>query len=223
LSKFKLKWKIALKNVFKGVLWCAFLLFAFVVGCNFWVYISTKNQVYTSYDKIPYNEMALVLGTSKYSRSGNANLFFQYRMETAQKLYLSKKVKHIIASGDNSRTYYNEPQDMKNALIKRGIPLASITLDYAGFRTFDSVVRSKKIFGQNDITIVTQDFHCYRALFIANYYGMNAVAFAAGGVPDGHSPFTRFREYLARCKAILDLYILQNNPKFLGEPIKIDY
>jgi len=52
---------------------------------------------------------------------------------------------------------------------------------------------------------------------------MNAVAYAAGGVPDGHSPYTRFREYIARCKAVLDLYILRNNPKFLGDPIKIHY
>jgi len=199
------------------------LLLVCIVACNFWVYFSTRNQVYTNFNKLPVNDVALVLGTSKYSRSGNANLFFKYRMEAAKKLYFTRKVKHIIASGDNSRSYYNEPQDMKKALIKRGIPLTSISLDYAGFRTFDSVVRSKKIFGQNRVTIITQNFHCYRALFIANYYGMNAVAYAAGGVPDGHSPYTRFREYIARCKAVLDLYILRNNPKFLGDPIKIHY
>lgn len=167
--------------------------------------------------------MALVLGTSKYSRSGHTNLFFKYRMVAAGKLYASGKAKHFIASGDNSLSYYNEPQDMKKALLAEGIPKDRISLDYAGFRTFDSVVRCKKVFGQEKITIVTQNFHCYRALFIAKFYDMKAVGFASGGIPDGHSPWTLFREYLARCKAVIDLYILRKKPKFLGDPIRIKF
>jgi SanA protein len=110
---------------------------------------------------------------------------------------------------------------MKKALLAEGIPAEKITLDYAGFRTFDSVVRSKKIFGQDTLTIITQDFHCYRALFISDFYGMHAVAFATGGIPEGHSYWTYFRENLARCKAVIDLYILRKKPRFLVEEIKI--
>lgn len=199
-----------------------FLFITFVVLCNIWVVYSTKSRVYYSIDRLPANNVALVLGTSKYTIKGTTNLFFHFRIEAAAKMYTQKKAKHFIASGDNALTYYNEPLDMKNALMKQGIPSEKITLDYAGFRTFDSVVRSKKVFGQDSITIVTQDFHCYRALFISDFYGMDAIAFAASGIPKGYSYWILFREYFARCKAVIDIFVLRKEPRFLGETIKIE-
>jgi SanA protein len=210
------------KKIFKISLIIFFVAFLFVLVCNIWVVNSTINKIYTSLDEIPANDVALVLGTSKYSRTGHSNLFFQSRMEAAARLYKGKKVKHFILSGDNSLSYYNEPKDMRNALIAKGVPDSVITLDYAGFRTFDSVVRSKKIFNQDSITIITQEFHSYRALFISNYYGIRAIAYASGTVPKGYSVITLIREYLARCKAVIDLYVLRKEPKFLGEQINID-
>jgi SanA protein len=183
---------------------------------------STKNYIYHSAEEIPFNHVALVLGTSKYSRSGHSNLFFKYRMQAASALYKAGKVKHFILSGDNSLSYYNEPQDMRKALLKQGIPDSAITPDYAGFRTFDSVVRSKKIFKQDSITIITQEFHAYRALFISNFYGMQAIAFATEPVNKGYSVLTHIREYFARCIAVIDLYVLRKEPKFLGEQIDIN-
>jgi SanA protein len=196
--------------------------FLFILACNLWVIHSTKNNIYTSADKIPANDVALVLGTSKYSKTGHSNLFFKSRIESAAELFAAKKIKHFILSGDNSLSYYNEPKDMKKALIAKGIPDSVITLDYAGFRTFDSVVRSKKIFNQDSITIITQEFHSYRALFIGNFYGIRAIAFASGSVPKGYSIMTLVREYLARCKAVIDLYVLRKEPKFLGDQINIE-
>jgi SanA protein len=210
------------KKIFKILLIVLATAFLFVLICNIWVVSSTEDLIYTSVDMIPVNDVALVLGTSKYSKTGHSNLFFQSRMESAAQLYTGKKVKHFILSGDNSLSYYNEPQDMKKALILRGIPDSVITLDYAGFRTFDSVVRSKKIFNQDSITIITQQFHSYRALFISNFYGIRAIALASGPVPKGYSVVTLMREYLARCKAVIDLYVLRKEPKFLGEQINID-
>jgi SanA protein len=195
---------------------------ASILGCNIWVISSTKDCVYHSAEEIPFNHVALVLGTSKYSRSGHSNLFFKYRMEAAIKLFKKGKVKHFILSGDNSLSYYNEPQDMRKALLAQGIPDSAITPDYAGFRTFDSVVRSKKIFKQDSITIITQEFHAYRALFISNYYGIKAIAFATEPVPKGYSLMTHLRECFARCIAVIDLYILGKQPKFLGEQIDIN-
>ena len=191
-------------------------------ACNIWVVESTRKLVYKSADNVPSNAVALVLGTSKYSRKGSTNLFFKYRIEAAVKLYRAGKVKHFILSGDNSLSYYNEPQDMKKALMALGIPAEAITLDYAGFRTFDSVVRSKKVFMQDSLTIITQEFHSYRALFISNFYGMKAIAFATEAVPKASSILTLSREYLARCAAVIDLYILRKEPKFLGEEININ-
>jgi SanA protein len=210
------------KKIYRILIVISSVLLAFVLACNIWIVCSTKDYIYHSVEEIPFNHVALVLGTSKYSRSGHSNLFFKYRIEAAVKLFKGEKVKHFILSGDNSLSYYNEPQDMRKALLVQGIPDSAITADYAGFRTFDSVVRSKKIFMQDSITIITQEFHAYRALFISNYYGIKAIAFATEPVPKGYSVMTHLRECLARCIAVIDLYILGKEPKFLGEQIDIN-
>jgi SanA protein len=111
--------------------------------------------------------------------------------------------------------------EMRKALIKLGVPTTAITLDYAGLRTLDSVVRCKEIFGQNRITIITQPFHSYRALFISSYYDIEAVAMVTNEPESEYSLRIRLREYFARTKAVLDLYILKTTPRFLGEKEQI--
>jgi len=197
-------------------------LFIFVWACNYWIEKSTAPQVYNDINKLPKNDVALVLGTSKYTSSGYQNPYFYHRIEAAAKLYLTKKVKHIIVSGDNRFKNYNEPKQMQQALEKRGIPTSAITLDYAGFRTLDSVVRSKEVFGQKRITIVSQKFHNHRALFIANRRDIDAIAYNAKDIDLRFGLKTMLREYLARCKAVLDIIVLNKQPKFLGKKININ-
>jgi SanA protein len=138
-------------------------------------------------------------------------------------LFKQGKIKHFIVSGDNRTRYYNEPSEMKKALIKQGVPATAITLDYAGLRTLDSIVRSKEIFGQDEITIVTQTFHSYRALFISDYYEIDAVAYVTNEPESADGEMVHWREYLARAKAVLDLYVLKTEPRHLGqkEPIQL--
>jgi SanA protein len=193
------------------------VLVAFVVGCNIWVVTSSSDQIYDDLEKLPDHRVALVLGTSHRLAGGGSNPFFDHRIETAAQLYKLGKIDHFILSGDNSTQYYNEPVAMQKALLARGIPAEAITLDYAGLRTLDSVVRSKKIFGQDKITIITQPFHSYRAIFISNYYDMDAVAMVADEPGLGISFKVLLREYFARPKAVLDLYIFKTDPQFLGE------
>lgn len=201
--------------------WGGFLLVVMVVACNIWIVKSTEANVYSDLDMLPDHRMALVLGTSYRSVGGGPNPFFQKRIEMAATLYAMGKIDHLILSGDNRTRYYNEPLEMKKALLKKGVPNTAITLDYAGLRTLDSVVRSKKVFGQNKITIITQPFHSYRALFISRYYNMDAVAMVADD-PELEQTFkVRLREYLARTKAVLDLYIFKTDPRFLGEKEEI--
>ena len=139
-------------------------------------------------------------------------------MKTAASLYHMGKITHIIVSGDNRTKFYNEPFEMKKALLKLGVPDSAITLDYAGLRTLDSIIRSKEIFGQDHITIITQPFHSYRAVFISQFYQMHAVALVAEEPSSEDYPArVYFREYFARAKAILDLYILRTAPRHLGE------
>ena len=193
----------------------------FLVGTNWWVVASTSHDVYDDKKLLPDHRVALVLGTS-HRVAGKPNPFFEERMETAAELFHAGKIDHFILSGDNRTRYYNEPVEMRKALQKKGVPVAAVTLDYAGLRTLDSIIRCKQIFGQNKISIITQPFHSYRALFISRYYGMDAVAMVAGEPDFESSVKVRLREYLARPKAVLDLYVLKTTPRFLGEKEEVN-
>jgi len=194
-----------------------------VLLCNYWIEVSTQKQVFTKAQQLPNNDVGLVLGTSRYTKRGFENPYFANRIKAAVQLFKLGKIKHLIVSGDNSLKEYNEPRYMLKALIKEGIPEQAITMDFAGFRTLDSIVRCRKVFGQKKVTVISQKFHNHRALFIANHHQVEAVAFNAQGVPLSMSKKVRAREYLARCKAILDI-LLNKQPKFLGEqvPLKIN-
>jgi SanA protein len=201
----------------KSTVFTAFLIFILlIVGSNLWIVNSTSHNVFSDVTKLPDHRVALVLGTSNKTVSGHVNSYFRNRIETAAQLYKMGKVDHLILSGDNRTKYYNEPIEMHKALIKLGVPTTAITLDYAGLRTLDSIVRCKEIFGQNRIIIITQPFHSYRALFISRYYDVEAAAMVTN--EDSEYSFRiRLREYFARTKAVLDLYVLKTSPRFLGE------
>lgn len=194
-----------------------------ILGLNFWIVTATSDYIYFDTKELPSRKVALLLGTSKRTVHGTANKYFKERIEAAADLYNRGVIEHVIVSGDNTTVYYNEPKDMYNALVVLGVDKGDITLDFAGFRTLDSVVRSKLIFGQEELLIITQDFHCYRALFIAFYYGIDAVAFSADN-KDALPWSLAIREVLARANTVFDLYIINRTPKFLGkqEEIPID-
>lgn len=213
--------KLPYRKLYKWLGFLLLLCILFVVACNIWVLRNTRAQIFSDISKIEARKVGLVLGTSRLNRYGRPNLFFNYRIDAAVALFKAGKIKHLIVSGDNSTKVYDESTDMYDALVDAGIPDSCITMDFAGFRTLDSVLRCYKIFGQKDVIIISQEFHDERALFIANYYKMDALAFATKDVPAAYSIRTTLREYLAKCKAVLDLYILHKEPHFLGEKIAI--
>ena len=196
------------------------ILGALILCLNFWIVFSTNDLIYRNIENVPPKKVSLLLGTSKRTIHGGSNKYFEERMTAAADLYHRGISKHIIVSGDNETIYYNEPQDMYNALVNLGVDKADITLDYAGFRTLDSVVRSKMVFGQSELIIITQDFHCYRALFIAVYNGIDAVAYSADN-KDALPVNLAIREIFARAYAVIDLYVLHKTPKYLGEKEEI--
>lgn len=186
-----------------------------------WVSAQTANQIYHDPAKLPDYNVGLVLGTSKYIAK-TLNPYYTYRMSAAVDLYNKHKVDVFLVSGDNAHRSYNEPRTMKRDLLKAGVAKNEIVLDYAGFRTLDSVVRAKEVFDTNRFVIITQQFHCERALFIANHYNINASCLAVKEPRRGMASFKiRVREVFARIKAMIDLFILHVQPKFLGpkEPI----
>lgn len=159
-------------------------------------------------------DVGLVLGTSQWTTHGEENPYFTGRVEAASSLFDGQVVRHLILSGDNAEVSYNEPQALQRALSKRGVPKEDMTLDYAGFRTLDSVVRSKEVFGQDSLMIISQRFHLPRALFIARKNGIVAYGYAAEGPA---SAKVLFREVLARSLSVVDVYIFNRKPRFLGE------
>ena len=201
--------------------------FLFLLLCILVIYISdvliskSSEFVYSTVDDIQYNKVGLVLGTSKYLKNSRINLFYKYRIQAAVKLYQNNKIDFILISGDNSKKDYNEPEEFKLDLIKLGIPKAKIVLDYAGFRTFDFVIRSKEVFGQQSITIISQKSHNEPAVFIARKHDINTIAFNAKSVSNRYGYKMMLREKFARVKTILDIYFLNTKPKFLGDRIKI--
>ena len=118
---------------------------------NFIINQTTAEKLFSEVSDIPENKVGLLLGTSKYLQNGNINLYYQYRLEATVSLYQNGKIDYILISGDNGQKSYNEPETFKDDLIKSGIPADKIYLDYAGFRTLDSIVRAKEIFGQTKI------------------------------------------------------------------------
>ena len=187
---------------------------------NFSVYYESKNFLFSKAKNLPTTKTALLLGTSKKLRSGNDNLYFNYRIDACVELYQSGKVSRVLISGDNGTKEYNEPEDMKNVLISRGIPSEHITLDYAGFDTYDSVLRANKVFGQQTFIVVSQKFHNQRAVYIARRNGIKAFAYNARDVKKMNGLKTKIREFFACMKAYIEVK-LNVNPRYLGAKIEI--
>lgn len=188
--------------------------------CNRTIERSARGKLFSDVGHVPYNRVGLLLGTAKYLSSGYTNYYYTYRIEAAAQLLKAGKIKYLIISGDNSRHDYNEPELMKQDLVQAGIDSNLIYLDYAGFRTFDSMIRLKEIFSQDSVTVISQQFHNERALFIASREGIAAIGFNAQDVGKSYGWKTSLREKFARVKVFVD-YLTAAKPKFLGEKISI--
>ena len=208
------------KWIFYGILLTLVVCVLVIYVCDNLIAKATKNRLYTDVKSIPYNKVGLLLGTAKTLENGYINLYYTYRIQAASELFKAKKIKYIVISGDNGRKEYNEPEMMRSDLIKAGVDSTHIFLDYAGFRTFDSVIRLREIFSQTSTTIISQPFHNARAVYIASKEGINAIGFNARDVSINYGFKVQAREKLARVKVFVD-YLLGTKPKFLGEKVPI--
>lgn len=215
-----MRWFSIRKKWKKYVLIAILSLLGIIVLSDVIPRMNAKNHLYNEVEKIPEHRVGLLLGTSKKLADGRTNLYYTYRIQAAAELYKAGKIEFILASGDNSVETYDEPSDMRADLVAKGIPESKIFLDYAGFRTLDSVVRAKAIFGQNDLIIISQAFHNERAIFIANWKGIEAIGYNAKDIGGRVGLKIHLREALARVKMMIDL-IFGKNPKFYGAPIEI--
>lgn len=196
----------------------------FVFSLNWYMSFSSQDIIYTKSKDIPSKKVALLLGTSKYISKGKKNYFYVYRIRAAVDLWKSGKVKAIIVSGNKEDKYYDEPKQMKEDLVRAGVPASYITSDNSGFRTLDSILRAKRVFDIEDYIIISQKFHLERALFITKAKGQKAIGYVAKDIP-GTTAAKRMivREYLARAKAFLDVFILNTKAKDYGKKEKVNY
>lgn len=192
-----------------------------VALCNIMVLSSCNDHLYNNVESIPHKRVAVLLGTNPRTKSGNMNWFYKHRIDAAVALYKQGKFDRLLISGDNSLKTYSEPDEMKADLVAAGIPDSVIYLDFAGFSTYDSMVRAKKVFGLSEFIVISQDFHNQRAVYIARQNDIDAIGFNAKKVAFRKWRLKmEFREILARVKAVGDVMI-DKKPHFLGDPIEI--
>lgn len=197
------------------------VVFAFLLLANYRVEVVSAPYIKSDLKELPDVKVGVVPGTIKYLKSGSVNQYFQHRIDAAANLYNSGKVKYLLISGDNGSKDYNEPLDMRNSLMEKGIPESAIILDYAGFDTYDSMIRARKVFGQKRFIVISQEFQNERAVYIARRFGIEAYGYNANMVTYAGGFKTKIREFFARGKAYIEVN-MGVEPTYLGEKIEIE-
>ena len=197
--------KATIKRIIRTTLWTAGGICCLLVLIYGYVELSVQQQCTDSIKSVPSGGLAVVLGTSERVVGGADNPYFWRRMEAAAELYHSDKVDSILVSGDHSTRYYDEPQAMRLALQKLGVPQSVILSDGGGVRTFQSVIRCKTRFSDRNIIFVSQNFHVRRAVFIANNVSLRAVGYIADDAGFARGIPLQVRELFARAVACADI------------------
>jgi SanA protein len=183
-----------------------------IIGSVWWIDRQTQHLVMTDIWDLPNRKVGIVFGTSQKLCNGRQNLYFTYRIQAAVALRKAQKIDYLLVSGDNGSKSYDEPTAFKNALLDFGIPADRIVLDYAWFSTLDSILRADRIFSVAHTTLITQPDQAKRALLICQYYQMDCIAYPAKDVPLRSAPRIVIREWFAKVKVVLDLYLLNTQP-----------
>lgn len=202
----------------RTVIWVVSLL-AIAIGipiaASLYVNNSTNDLVF-NVNSAPACKVALVLGTSRRTTKRQMNDYYVARMRTAAELYAAGKVQYLLVSGDNGTLEYNEPDSMRRDLLAMGVPENRIALDFAGFDTFDSMIRAQKVWGVDTMLVVSQDFQVRRAVYIAQHRGIVASGVVAVDPFSNTIALTQLREIFARVKMLIEVHVLHTQPRFLG-------
>jgi len=198
------------KIVLGGGCLMTIICIALMLICNQIVVNNAKGKVYSDIDRIKYNKVGLLLGTTPQARFDRiTNYFFIYRIDAAEQLYKAGKIEKILVSGDeNSLDGVNETECMRDSLVARGVPANAIILDGKGYRTICSIINANKVYGLKSFTIISQKFHNERAIYQAEHLGLdveNIQAYNAKDPKSRRAYLTTIREYFARVKMFMDL------------------
>ncbi|MFG2357668.1 vancomycin high temperature exclusion protein [Streptomyces sp. NPDC048521] len=194
------------------------LVQAVMAGCvlallpSTWLCVSTADRLRTIAD-VPHTEVAVVFGAGLWD--GEPSPYLAHRLDAAVTLYRAGRIEVVLVTGDNSREDYDEPDAMRAYLTKHGVPDARIVSDYAGFDTWDSCVRAKKIFGVDRAVLVSQGFHIRRAVALCEAAGIDSYGVGVAAEHDVTWYYGGAREVFAAGKAGLDA-VFRPDPRFLG-------
>lgn len=203
-----------MKRLFKRFLRIAIsiciLLIVTILTCHFIVVGNAYGRIYDDVVSIPHNCYGLLLATSPITPEGAHNFYFDNRIKAADELYKAGKIHFIIASGGNytqsQKNGCDEPTAIRDSLMAKGIPSDRIILDYEGTRTLHSIVKAKKVYGLDSVTLISQKYHNERAIYLADHYGLHAVGYNAEPSPIPRNRIKNtLREYLARIKMFIDI------------------
>jgi SanA protein len=206
------------KRIRALLLICLILPLATLLICDAIIDMGAKGKTFNSLNAVPKNKVGIVLGTSSRLIEGGNNPYYTHRISATIALFKAGKIEQVLVSGDNATQYYNEPDTFKKDLIEGGIPEDKIVLDPSGFRTLDSMVRAKEIFGLDSVTVISQKFQNERAIYLAQKKGLYAIGFNAVDIEGSQGLKVQVREYFARVKVFIDL-LLNTQPRTNGDKI----
>jgi len=207
------------KNVMVWLLILAVTGILFVVFINILMSSNSSKYMYADINKIPVCFTAIVPG-ALVSSSGYPSDFLQDRLDVALELYKRHKIMRFLLSGDHGHQNYDEVNNMKYYLLQRGVDISDIFLDHAGFDTYSTMVRAKKVFCVDRAIIISQEFHLPRALYIARHNGIEAYGIKADRREYSSMKRLKFRELIANIKALIEI-VINKKPHFLGPEIPI--
>ncbi|MER6462964.1 ElyC/SanA/YdcF family protein [Streptomyces sp. NPDC001228] len=177
-----------------------------------WLYVSTAGRLRTVAD-VPRTDVAVVFGAGLWD--GEPSPYLANRLNAAARLYEAGRIRVVLVTGDNSREDYDEPDAMRAYLTAHGVPAGRVVTDYAGFDTWDSCVRAKKIFGVDRAVLISQGFHIRRAVALCEAAGVTSYGVGVDAKHDVTWYYGGTREILAAGKAALDA-VFEPDPRFLG-------
>lgn len=212
--------KLKLKKILIILLILIIALTCYVFGINHYVMSITKNQIIKDNDYSDMKEIdcVIVLGAGIWGDKPSPML--EDRLLEGIKLYKEGVVDKILATGDHGQNGYDEVSVMKKYIMEQGVPSEDIFMDHAGFSTYESIYRAKAVFDVDNAIIVTQEYHLYRSLYIANKLGLKAVGAPSNPREYAGQAYREIREILARNKDVIQC-IFKFKPTYLGEIIPV--
>ncbi|GAA1904007.1 ElyC/SanA/YdcF family protein [Streptomyces durmitorensis] len=177
-----------------------------------WLFVTTEGRLHTTAD-VPRTRVAVVFGAGLWK--GEPSPYLAHRLDAAAELYEAGRIEVVLVTGDNSREEYDEPDAMRAYLTERGVPGRRIVSDYAGFDTWDSCVRAKKVFGVDRAVLISQGFHIRRAVALCRAAGVSSYGVGVDAKHDATWYYGGAREVFAAGKAALDS-AFRPDPRFLG-------